>query len=380
MSSILLVEDDEKLRSAVARDLAHRGFEVTAVNSVEDALSRLRQRGFDVLLTDLRMGERDGIDLLAELPDVAPRTPAILMSAFASARDHQRAIELGAVQVLCKPFTSLELAQAIRQAMECETGFRGNLHGVSLVDVLQMFHLARRSVCVSVSGRPGGQIHVRDGEVVHAALGDLVGEEALKRILGMPSGAIRSAPLESREQSIERSFQGLVLDMLRGLDEENQDDFADFEDALGSAARVAAGRDVPSAADASGLCAEIVARVEGALCCGAVDLEARTLLGLYVADAAEREDPALLVADTVRLLRGANLSRIEELVAKDLGLGGDTPGSYHEARVLVADAWRLLLTTHGGSKAVMLVTRRDTSPGLAFWHLRACMPAFERAL
>lgn len=380
MTSILIVEDDEQLRSAVARDLVHRGFSVTTVESVDDALGKLRQHGFDVLLTDLRMGERDGIDLLAALPDVAPTTPAILMSAYASARDHQRAIELGAVQVLCKPFTSVELAQAIRKAMECETGFRGTLHGISLVDVLQMFHLSRRSVCLTVGGRTGGAIHVREGEIVHAVQGNSVGEEALRSILGVPSGSIRTAPLESEQRSIERTFQGLLLDMLRGLDEEQKDDFGDFEDGLSATARTVRRSVVPSAADAAGLCAEVVARVEGALICGVVELASARLVGVHRAatsDGKRRDD---LVTVAVDLFRTAGLHELERQLAAELGqTEGDEP-AYREARVLLRDEVRLMLTTHDGEKAVVLVARPETSSGLAFWHLRACIPAFERAL
>ena len=376
MTSILIVEDDEQLRSAVARDLSHRGFDVTSVESVNEAISRLRERGYDVLLTDLRMNERDGIDLLAELPDVAPRTPAILMSAFASARDHQRAVELGAVQVLCKPFTSQDLVHAIRQAVECETGFRGSLHGISLIDVLQMFHFARRSVCVMIGGRENGKVYVRDGEIVHAVLGDVTGEEALRRILAMHSGSIRSGPLEGSEQSITRSFEGLVLDLLRGLDEEKQNNFMDFEDAIAPVADAIAEQRPTDAAD---LCARVVSRVEGALRCCAVDLDTGMLLGIHaVDDGKNAEAPEILIADAIDLLRGSSLLRVEHIIGSELGMSDSPVNPYQEARVLSADAWRLMLTTHGGRKAIVLDTRRDTSPGLAFWHLRACIPAFER--
>jgi CheY-like chemotaxis protein len=377
VTSILIVEDDEQLRSAVARDLSHRGFDVTSVDSVNEAITRLRERRYDVLLTDLRMGERDGIDLLAELPDVAPQTPAILMSAFASARDHQRAVELGAVQVLCKPFTSQDLVHAIRQAVECETGFRGSLHGISLIDVLQMFHFARRSVCVTIGGRESGKVFVADGEIVHAVLADLVGEEALRRILAMHSGSIRSGPLEGNERTISRSFEGLILDMLRELDEEKQSNFLDFDDAL---AAMGGAVDVPKRpTDARDLCARVVARVEGALRCCAVDLETGMLLGIHELDEARvAEAPEALIADAIDLLRGTSLLRVEQVIGSELGLTDSPVNPYQEARLLSADAWRLMLTTHGGRKAIVLDTRRETSPGLAFWHLRACIPAFER--
>lgn len=377
MTSILLVEDDEQLRSAVARDLGHRGFQVTAAHSVTEAIDRLRAATFDVLVTDLRLGERDGIDLLAQLPDIAPKTPAILMSAFASARDHQRAIELGAVQVLCKPFTSSELALSIRQAMECETGFRGSLHGISLVDVLQMFHLSRRSVCVTVGGRRGGEVHVRDGEIVHAEQGDAVGELALRRLLGLDSGSIRSGPLESERQSIQRTFEALLLDMLREVDEERQDEL-DFDDAFGPVARAVRRASVPPrATGVAELCAELVARVEGGVRCGAIDLERRKVLGVHGAPDDDEGTAGTLLADALELLSGPNLAGIEELIGVEIGKPA-RPSGYHEARVLFPELCRLMLTTHGGNRAVVLDTRRDTSPGLALWHLRSCLPAFER--
>jgi CheY-like chemotaxis protein len=377
VTSVLIVEDDEQFRAAVARDLTHRGFDVSAVDSVAKALAKLHERGFDVLLTDLRMSERDGIDLLSQLNEVAPYTRTILMSAFATARDHQRAIELGAVQVLCKPFTALELTHAIQQAVECETGFRGSLHGLSLIDVLQMFHFARRTVCVTVGGRHGGEIHVKGGEIVHALQGDLVGEEALRRILSMPSGSIRSGPLVLNglsAQSIDRGFQGLVLDVLRELDEASGHGFMDFGDALApaTAAVSASMRPGPAGED---LCADLVSRVDGALRCGTVDLETGILLANHGASELEPEDGLLLEA--VELLRCANLARIDQMMGVGSGASAGV-APFREARVLSTELWRLMLTTHGGRRAIVLVTRRDTNPGLAFWHLRASVEAFER--
>jgi DNA-binding NtrC family response regulator len=54
-------------------------------------MERLRRQEFDVLLTDLRLTDRDGMELITDLPDAAPSTRPILMSAFATAKDSQRA-------------------------------------------------------------------------------------------------------------------------------------------------------------------------------------------------------------------------------------------------------------------------------------------------
>jgi CheY-like chemotaxis protein len=379
-TSILIVEDDEQLRSAVARDLSRRGFDVVTVSCVDGALAHFEDRSFDVVLTDLRMEGADGIDLLAALGRVAPGTRPILMSAFASARDHQRAIQLGAVQVLCKPFTPAELMRAIQQAIECESGFRGRVHGLSLVDVLQMFHYGRRSLSVYLGANPRGEIHVQDGEIIHARHGESVGESALRTILAMPSGSIETVPLDGEEASITRPFQLLLLDVLRELDEEKKVDdpfggfdgaFMPFEPRTPSIAPV-------SSMDASCVCAELAARVEGTVVCAAVDLDARALLGLHDSLGFLGERPDFLVDDTVDLFESASLAEIDEQlesvseVEKARGL--------QEVRVLSSHACRLAVSLPGGRRVVVLVTCRETNPALAFWHLKATIPRFERVL
>lgn len=220
MTSVLIVEDDLQFRSALARDLTVQGYQVAVAQSVDEAVGMLAAKPTNILLTDLRIGERDGIDLLGTVREVSPDTRSILMSGYATARDHQRAMELGAVQVLCKPFTATELFNALQQAIECETGFRGSVHGLSLTDVLQMFHFGRRSVVIQVGGRVPGRLFFQDGELIHAQISDVVGEEAFKMILQLPSGSIQTSVFTEAPTTIRKPFDNLLLDSLRTIDEE----------------------------------------------------------------------------------------------------------------------------------------------------------------
>ncbi|HEY0135043.1 MAG TPA: response regulator, partial [Nannocystis sp.] len=226
MTSLFIVEDDLHLRSALIRELEAHGFEVRAASSVDEALISIGQKPVDVVLTDLRLDGQDGIDLLRRLPAVSRRTRVVLMSAYATARDHQIATELGAVTVLVKPFTWDELLRTIQKAIDCETGFVGSIHGLSLVDMAQMFHLAQRSISVRVS-QPGGSpsaIHFRGGEIVHAEHRGLVGTPALRAILATPFGTIDTAPFaEDTETTISSNFDHLLLESLSQLDEEQHD-------------------------------------------------------------------------------------------------------------------------------------------------------------
>jgi len=230
MTAVLIVEDDQMLGRAVHRDLTEYGFAVQIASGFEEAIEVLRSAPIDVLLTDLRLGSADGIDLLETVRHLSPRTRSVLMSGFASARDYQRAVELGVVRVLCKPFTRADLIQCIRQAIDCETGFHGSIHGLSLIDVLQMFNLARRSIAISVSGQSPGRLFFRDGQLVHAEHRGRTGEGALASILAMPAGSLSTSVVpETVEQSIARDFREVLFDALRFVDETLADTELDDE-------------------------------------------------------------------------------------------------------------------------------------------------------
>lgn len=220
MTSVLVVDDDNTLRRAVAHELRKQGFEVREASNVDDAVTQLRKSAPDVLLTDLRMEGRDGIDLLAELRSASVATVPVLMSGFATARDYQAATDLGAVKVLTKPFTPSEVLEAIQHALDCGTGFRGSVHGLSLIDLLQMFHFARRTIALRIEGNTDAVIEFQEGEIVHAEVGELSGVAALCRTLAVPSGAVRtSVPSTLARRSIDVPFQSLIMDVLREVDE-----------------------------------------------------------------------------------------------------------------------------------------------------------------
>lgn len=223
MTSLLIVEDDHHFRGALARELESHGFAVHTAASAEAATTILAREDIDVLLTDLRLGGQDGIDLMRRLPGLSRHTRTVLMSAYASARDHQIATDLGAVVVLVKPFTASELLSTIQKAIDCETGFQGSIHGLSLIDMAQMFHLAQRSICMHVGppGEPPSVILFERGEIVHAQHGHLEGTAALRAALATPSGTIRTSALpDEAPRTIDTPFGHLLLESLSQLDEE----------------------------------------------------------------------------------------------------------------------------------------------------------------
>lgn len=220
MSSVLVVVDDEAFAGALARELNERSYTVIIAYSVSEAVEQLARHRPRVMLASLRLGSEDGIDLIQEARQTSHRTRTILMSANGTARDYRTAVEAGAVTVLCKPFEASELIDAVDLALECGSGFRGSLHGLSLIDLMQMFHLTRRSIRLLVTdGEFSGTISFRTGELVDARWREKVGVEALSSLLSSSYGRVETLPVRETEQTILGSFDSIVLDTLRCLDE-----------------------------------------------------------------------------------------------------------------------------------------------------------------
>jgi CheY-like chemotaxis protein len=395
VTSILVVDDDEQLRLALQRELSAEGYEVHLASDVNAALEALRRDAPDVLVTDLRMSERDGIDLLTELPQVARGTRPILMSAYATAADHDRATELGAVRVLCKPFTPAELREAIAQAVECESGFRGSVHGLSLVDLLQMFHFGQRSVTVSVtSPSRSGRIHMQAGQVVHAEAGELSGEEALSELLDAGSGSVRTGPAESCPRTIERAFDSLLLELLRQLDEGARDEVdvdaafdAAFDEAdwlgIGDGDLVAV--DDPSRPSSGGrtmgkiddACKTAVEKVDGSVACGVVDLDTGMLLGIYNSAQYTQTLNEVVAGATMDMFRGPNVGRIEQMVRAHRGMDEDGAHYFEEIHVTSRHNYHFMKTIRGGKAVIVLVTKKTTNIGMGWASLKSVIPAIE---
>jgi DNA-binding NtrC family response regulator len=118
-STVLVVDDEEKLRRVVELQLKTAGFEVEQAGSAEEALKLTD--GADVILTDLRLPGISGLELLANLRRQDSHTPVIVMTAFGSIETAVDAMKAGAVDFLPKPFSLDHLMTVINKALEIRT-------------------------------------------------------------------------------------------------------------------------------------------------------------------------------------------------------------------------------------------------------------------
>lgn len=111
---ILLVEDDFALRSALLASLEISGYRVKSCENAESAISEVNKAGsFDLVLTDIQMGEMSGIDLLKYIREQYKLLPVILMTAHGDVSDAVEAMKNGACDYIQKPFEPSELTKII---------------------------------------------------------------------------------------------------------------------------------------------------------------------------------------------------------------------------------------------------------------------------
>lgn len=124
-SRVLAVDDDETARRNLVLALAREGCEVVTAASSREALELLEAREFDVLLTDLRLGQSDGMELLERTRSRWPDTRVVIITGYASIPSAVEAVKKGAFQYLAKPFAIEELRSIVRRALDGRAHLKG---------------------------------------------------------------------------------------------------------------------------------------------------------------------------------------------------------------------------------------------------------------
>src|SRR6059036_2828635 len=118
MGRILIADDHDALRRGLVRGLTEAGHEVEEASNGNAAIERLHDNYFDVVLSDLKMGGSDGMDVLRTTRALHPTTAVILMTAFGSVNTAVEAIKSGAFDYVQKPFEIEEMEVKIEKALE----------------------------------------------------------------------------------------------------------------------------------------------------------------------------------------------------------------------------------------------------------------------
>lgn len=118
MSRILIIEDDTAFCQMLQKFLIRNGFDVAVSYTAADAKIKFKESAFNLILTDLRLPNYNGVQLLSDIKEINPQTQVIVMTGFAEVASAVEAMKKGAYDYISKPFTPEEILMQIKSALE----------------------------------------------------------------------------------------------------------------------------------------------------------------------------------------------------------------------------------------------------------------------
>jgi len=230
--NVLFVDDSMAFLDSfgtLCGELSGNRWQVHTATAADGALGVLEQNPIDLVVLDINMPMLDGIQLLSIITKRYPNLKVAVMTSLATEANRSAALSAGAELFLEKPSSSSNVQIAFRmlddvlQWTEQNTeGFSGALQKINLPDVIQLECLNRNSLILDIhNSQSHGQIYIHSGEVVHAAVGTLIGEQAFYQILLIRGGKFQSKPFKAPPQrTIHGHWEILLMDAARASDED----------------------------------------------------------------------------------------------------------------------------------------------------------------
>jgi DNA-binding NtrC family response regulator len=117
-ANILVVDDEKDICMALNIILTKEGYSVKEAYNGEQAVERIKQENFDIVMTDIKMEKMDGFEVLKQAQQISPETSVIMMTAFASVVSAVEAMRAGAVDYITKPFINDEIRLTIKSILQ----------------------------------------------------------------------------------------------------------------------------------------------------------------------------------------------------------------------------------------------------------------------
>lgn len=235
--NLLIVDADQRSLKVLEVSLRKAGYSVATCGSVAEALEMIQLSKPEMILSDTRLPDVDGFQLVEKLRE-SPETsdiPFMFLSSDGSVESKVRGLQLGVADYLTKPIYIKEIITRVhlelsrrqregleRRSIETKTRFSGSLSDMGLVDLLQTIDISRKSGVLYLSSRhKRGAVYFSDGGIRHAVLGKLKGDAAVYRFLVWNEGEfdLEFRPVRIEEQTISMSTQGLLMEGMRRVDE-----------------------------------------------------------------------------------------------------------------------------------------------------------------
>jgi DNA-binding response OmpR family regulator len=220
---VLILDGDKEPCLALHRALyeGNSYFDILLASTGEIARELMRDIGIDVLVSDVDLPASGGVNLVCWAAFEFPEALYIVKTSDDVELLQKQMAGLGCLRLIKKPCSPEEVLKIIHEALDCVHRLSGSFSTLSAADLIQMLCLSQRTVALRITASGGaGSVMVKEGRLVHATWGPLVGQEALCEILDAQDGVFRTTPLPDGVQpSLHGSWQQALMEAVRILDE-----------------------------------------------------------------------------------------------------------------------------------------------------------------
>ena len=220
---VLVVDGDKEKSLALHRVLydGNQRFDVLLASNADIAREIMRDVSVDVVVTDMDLPGASGVDLVCWGAIEFPETVYLVQTRDDVDPLQERVSGLGCLRLMKKPCPPTEVMKVVHEALECVHRLSGSFSALSAADLIQMLCLGQRTAALRITAEgESGTVMVKDGVLLHASWGEVVGEAALCAILDAKDGVFRTTPLpDDVPCTIQANWQHALLEAVRLLDE-----------------------------------------------------------------------------------------------------------------------------------------------------------------
>jgi CheY-like chemotaxis protein len=224
MKTVLIVDDDQGFLLSLQEMCKSQAekFQVVMAGNGKEALDALNGNTIDLVVTDLKMPEMDGFELISQISKQRSIIPVIAMTAFGTPEMEDRLKTLGAFQYIEKPIDFNVLLKKIEDGLAA--GSKGHVTGISLPSFLQLLELDHKTCTITAnSGNKTGILFFENGELINAYTEPLDGLEAAFEIISWELAEIEIYNFcQNRKKIIEAPLGFILIESARFSDERKE--------------------------------------------------------------------------------------------------------------------------------------------------------------
>ena len=207
--TVLFVDDDREFLEALSdmfNALSAGAWKIQKANSPDAAAEILKAGEIKLMVVDVNMPVLDGIQFTGMMRKRYPALKVALLTSDVTEEKRAAALEAGAELFIEKTHSPEGMKAVFTMLGELlnwspREGFQGMLRSVSLQDVIQMECVGYNSSVIEICNEHVlGRIYIEEGQIIHAAGGELTGERALQKLLSLPGGSFELVPFEPPQQ------------------------------------------------------------------------------------------------------------------------------------------------------------------------------------